>query len=113
MVNDSTNPSGLILTAVGFRPQTSSRANCLPKEAAAEKIGYRRVTVALRPDSLGALAALAAPLRETGNDAESMAIEIAAELTCRETIRCRQQWQHRHTTLMPRSKRLRTRRQSS
>ncbi len=56
-------------------------ANCRPKLAAAEEMGYRRVNVALRTDNLGAVAALDPHLCETGNDAEANAIELAAEPT--------------------------------
>ena len=52
-------------------------ANCLPKLQISDEVGFRRVAVALRPESVGAQTTLAERLHEQGNDAE-------AEAVCRE-----------------------------
>ena len=54
-------------------------AECLPAEKLAEEVGFRRICVALRPDSFDALRILARRLQDLGNNAESEAI-------CREAI---------------------------
>ena len=62
-------------------------ANCLPNEAAGDEISYRRIAVALRPDSPGALIALASILNEIHNDVEARAVYGEAEPGCRAAVR--------------------------
>src|SRR5262249_49956046 len=46
-------------------------ANCLSEEEVAEEVGFRRIAVALRPQSASAITALATSLTRMGNSTEA------------------------------------------